>query len=169
MGRQNWWPIESPHKVPAMRKALINHAIPGLQVFLLFVNIMETTLKQERKVISHHWKLYCWFNIPYWKTLKKSTLLIPCGENLSVTNGISTQRASNARAFITQFQQDYMSRLCHQRLWKDNLYTTGTTRERTGISSYWKLYRWLGGRLQQLHCKCTGVAAVSHQAIDNVC
>ena len=77
VGRQNWWPIESPHKVPAMPKALINHAIPGLRVFLLFVNIMETTLTQERKVISHHWKLYCYFNIPYWKTQKKHLTHLP--------------------------------------------------------------------------------------------
>ena len=82
MGRQNWWPMESPHKGPAMRKALINHAIPGLQVLLLFINIMETTLTQEHKVISHHWKLYCWFNIPYWKTLKKQPTNSLWGESI---------------------------------------------------------------------------------------
>ena len=106
---------------------------------------------------------------PVLENFKKSILLIPCVENPSVTNGISTQKASNAKASKTQFQQDYLSRLCHQRLRKDKLYPTGTTRERTGISFYWKLYRWLSDRLQQLHCQCNGVAAVSHQAIDNVC
>ena len=123
MGRQIWWPMESPHNVPAMRKALIMQSQDCR--FSFFSSIL--------------WKLH-WhksvrlFDITFNSTVvstartgkrKRSALLIPCGENPSVTNGISTQRAGNAKAFITQFQQDYMSRLCHRRLRKDKLYKRG--------------------------------------------
>ena len=101
----HWWPIDSPHKGPAMRKASIMQFQDYISIFvssILWKNyiLAATVILNEHQRISYQWQLYCLLNSQYRKHRRKhqsSALLLPCGEKPSVTYGISTQRVSNAK------------------------------------------------------------------------
>ena len=79
--------------------SLYNSSISGLHMMERHIyTIVET---YARRGIPSNWQFYCLFNNTYRKNARKHqnfTLLILSEENPFVTNGLASQRASNARS-----------------------------------------------------------------------